>query len=406
MPLRAECRSWLGLIVVGLTAVACGPKVAPTSPVEGMARATPNHVQAQQNLETATGALDVSTRRFALVSLMRVDNTPGGGPWAAQGLWDPEASVQRGIIDALDLRLPEEQSQQTLREYVQREGLDPYARCAAASALARVGDQSTLSAVQAAMADASAPWVAAPCALAAAQMGDDEALQQLQTILSDGELPLDIGFMDDVGRSGLAVLSGSLQSGLSMMEEELELAVATALLQLGDPQGESMLRRALHGEAVVHALEAVDFLLDAPTELAVPVLNRAGGGDVGVAARLARIAHGDEPPYFAVESLLSSDREVRALACLALGRWLLNADDPPRRAVRIAREGLLQGVLDLEEQVRLEALRALASAGTASDAELVAPLVMDSVSDWQTVVASATMLQLINPPAEPSPPQR
>jgi HEAT repeat protein len=140
----------------------------------------------------------------------------------------------------------------------------------------------------------------------------------------------------------------------------------------------------------------VDFLLTSSSEQATVLLRRAGGGDVGVAAQLALIGRGEELPYFAVESLLSADREVRALACEVLGLWLEGADSPPRRAERLAHEALLKSLEDLEEQVRLEAIRALGRSGRAADASALAPLVMSEEPGWQGVVASAALLKLVS----------
>ena len=156
-----------------------------------------------------------------------------------------------------------------------------------------------------------------------------------------------------------------------------------------------MLRRALGDNDPIRQLEAIDFLLDARPDDAIPLLRRAGGGDIGVAARLALIAHGAEAPYFAVESLLSADREVRALACLAMGRWLAAEPEPPRRALRLVRDALLQSLLDPEEQVRLDAIRALGSVGRSEDASALAHLVQTDSGGWQSVVASASLLRLV-----------
>jgi len=376
---------------------ACGPKQGGESSTGPIERTDPDRAIARERLESATASLDVTVRRFALVSLSELDGQPAGGDWASRGLWDPEPAVQRAVITSLEARLPEAETSARLQEYVRRDNLSAYARCAAASVLARAGDDSTLPAVQAAIARAEAPWVAAPCALAAAQMGDSDALLTLQGALEGGELPLDMGFLDDLGRSGLSAAAPALESGLALLEDELELAVAAALLELGASSGETILRRALGDNDLVRPFEAIDFLMGADTDAARALLRRAGGGDVGVAAKLALIAHGEGEPYFAVESLLSADREVRALSCRALGGWLQSSDERPRRAERLAREALVQSLYDLEEQVRLEAIRALGTSGQPADASALAPLVVQD-DGWQSIVASASLLKLVDAP--------
>lgn len=398
-PLSVERLLLLAVALFGLLP-ACGPKDGVDSTVGLVVRATPDADAARAQLEDATASLDVTTRRFALVSLMALDDEAGGGSWAARGLWDPEPAVQRSTISALDLRLPEADTVSVLQAFVARPGLDPYVRCSAAGVLARAGDQSTLPHVQEAMSAASAAWQAAPCALAAAQMGDAGALQVLQASLREGELPLDMHFLNDLGRSGLSQVSPALREGLELMEEEVELAVAAALLELGDEAGATMLRRALSGNDPVRQLEAVDFLLESSSERANVLLRRASG-EVGLAASLALIAKGQDLPYLAIESLLSNDREIRALACLALGRWLEADLDAPRRAGRLAHEALLHSLLDPEEQVRLEAIRALGVHGRSADASALAPLARSDASGWQGVVASAALLSLVQAPEPP-----
>ena len=396
-PLGAERLAVFAALVV-LLSQGCGPKAVVDPQAGSLMREAPDVAVAREQLEASAASLDVTTRRFALVSLMALDDEAGGGEWAARGLWDPAPAVQRVIASALESRLPEPDTVSVLQEFVARPGLDPYVRCSAASVLARAGDQGSLASVQAAMTAASAPWKAAPCALAAAQMGDADALLVLQSALEGGGLPLDMHFFGDLGRSGLSELSPSLREGLELMEEELELAVAAALLELGDETGAVMLRRALGSSDPMRQLEAVDFLMASSSERASALLRRAGG-EVGLAASLALIAKGEELPYLAVESLLSNDRETRALACLALGRWLTADLDAPRRASRLAHEALLQSLLDPEEQVRLAAIRALAGYGRPADASALAPLVSDETSSWQRVVASAALLVLLQDPA-------
>lgn len=385
-----------GLLLTVL--LGCGPKKPPADAADPIARADPNAQLARQRLEDAAGSLDVSVRRFALVSLMALEDRPGGGSWAERGLWDPEPAVQRGVVAALESRLPEAETAARLRDFVARDNVDPYVQCSAASALARSGDASTLPQVQAAVAGAAAGWVAAPCALAAVQMGDDSALAVLTGALREGELPLNMDFFDDLGRSGLSDAAPALVEGLDLMEEAVELAAATALLELGAAEGGAMLRRALGDSDPVRQLEAVDFLMASDSERATQLLRRAGGGDVGVAASLALVARGEELPYPAVEALLSADREVRALACVALGQWLGLGKDAPRRAERIAHEALVRSLQDPEEQVRLEAIRSLGAVGQPADATALAALVQAEGTDWQALVASAALLKLVGAP--------
>ncbi|MEL6349387.1 MAG: HEAT repeat domain-containing protein, partial [Myxococcota bacterium] len=254
---------WIGLMAMAL---GCAPKT-PQGPTGGDAvqTAEADPAAARAVLEESAGRLDVSVRRLALELLVEVSASEDVGAWADRGLWDPSPYVQRAVISALDNRLPEPSSQQRLQTFVGRDSdLDPYSRCAAASRLARLGDVSTLAAVQAAYQD-EALWRAAPCALAAAQMGDAAARQRLKAALEQGALPLDVGFMADVGRAALGEdVAAALSTGLGRLEPEMKLAAAAALVQMGDPTGSGPLRQALSGSGDPRQMEAIDFLIQMP----------------------------------------------------------------------------------------------------------------------------------------------
>lgn len=383
------------LLLLCLWGVGCAARSSSVEGAAEVARSAPDASAARALLEEGAAALDVQTRRLALSTLIGLSPEPAGGGWSARGLWDPSPAVQRSVVDALGARLPEPESLAGLQAFVARDGAEAYTRCSAASLLARAGDRSLLSAVQEALAGADAPWQEAPCALAAAQMGDTSALTSLQAALREGELPLDLRFFQDLGRSGQVDAAPALIEGLALMEEDLALAAATALLELGHPEGEAMLRRALTGSDAQRRLEAVDFLLGASPQAAGRLLRRTTGPDTRTAADLALVGHGLDDPFFAVESLVSEDREVRQQATRALGGWLQAAGDKaPRRQEKLVRAGLLQALQDTEVTVRVAALQALAVVGTPQDAEALAPLIA-SDSPLERVEAAAALLRLL-----------
>jgi HEAT repeat protein len=341
-------------------------------------RAEPDRGQAWAVLEDGAGSLEVPSRRRALDLLIALSEPADSVTWGARGLWDPSPHVQRTVTAALQARLPEPDSLAALQAFVQRDGVDSYTRCAAASGLARSGDTATIPAVRSALDDAFEPWRAAPCALALAEMADGEAATaaraQLSEILASGELPLELGFVDDLGRSALPGLGGELVAVLDILEPELQLAVATAVLRLGEDDGEEWFRRALSDDDIELQLEAIDFLLTLPPQAASDLLRRAGG-PVKMTAQLALIELGEGGPEDAVTSLLALDREVRAEATRAIGGWLsMHREDGPRRMVRFCQDALIEALQDPEDMVRLQALRALARVGRAEDAEVIAPL--------------------------------
>jgi HEAT repeat protein len=341
-------------------------------------RAEPDPARAWAVLQEGAESLEVPARRRALDLLIALSNPEESRAWSARGLWDPSPHVQRTTTAALQARLPEPDSLAALQGFIRRDGVDSYTRCAAASGLARIGDVATLPAVQEALEDAYEPWQQAPCALAVAQMASGAqaaaARAQLSEILATGELPLELGFVDDLGQSALPGLGGELVGVLDILEPELQLSVASAALRLGEDAAGDWFRRALSDEDIELQLEAIDLLLTQPPETGASLLRRAGG-PVKTTARLALIELGEGGPEPAIEALLALDREVRAEATRAIGGWLEHhGEDGPRRMVRLSQIALVEALQDPEDMVRLEALRALGSVGRAEDAGAIAPL--------------------------------
>lgn len=360
--------------------VGCAPHAPVASVGVEVARSEPNITQAWEALEVGAESLEVPLRRQALSVLIDHSTSEPAQRWAARGLWDPSPYVQRTVVASLEAHLPETLS--ILQDFVQREGLDPYTRCGAASGLARSGDASTAAAVQDALEAEFEQWQQAPCALALAQLsalegGSGSARETLSAIIAEGELPMELDFIDDLGRSELPGLGAELLAVIDVVEPELQLAMATAALRLGEGGGADYLRRALSDENIELQLEAIDFLLTLPPESAAGPLRRAGGS-VKTVAQLALIELGEDDPELAIESLLALDREVRAQATRALGGWLSRHDrDGPRRMTRLGHVALVEALQDPEDMVRLEALRALELAGRTEDIDAIAPLIQD-----------------------------
>lgn len=387
--------AWFFMLLVG-----CAPRAPVTTAAVEVARAEPNISRAWEVLEAGAEGLDVPPRRRALSVLIAHSTADQLERWAARGLWDPSPYVQRSVAAALAARLPEPEALSALQAFVSRDGLDPYTRCGAASALARAGDASTAPVIQAALEAEFEGWLQAPCALALAQMssslprpaeGDPSARQALSVIIATGELPLELSFIDDLGRSGLPGLGEELLAVMGVVEPELQLALAAAALRLGDSGGADHLRRALSAEDIEQQLEAIDFLLTLPPELAVGPLRRAGSSVKDI-ARLALIELGEGDLEPAIQSLLALDREVRAQATRALGGWLVQHQQAgPRRMMRLGQVALIEALQDPEDMVRLEALKALGRAGRAEDGAAIAPLIEDDALLIRIAAADALL---------------
>lgn len=359
--------SRLTLLLAALSLPACAHRRG-AQQVQATQTTLGHHSQAWSLLESSAGDLDEAVRAEALGALVLASTEPAGGPWAPRGLYDPSPWVQRAAVDALAARPADPAAVDLLSATAARPDLDPYVRCAAGAALRGRAPEGLLATVQAAEEQAGAPWKAAPCALAAAQLGDEAAIARLGAILREGDLPLDIRFLDDVGRSGFAALVEPLTEAAELVEDALLPAVGAALLRLGSPRGEAVLKSGLSARAPQAQLESLDFLSGIQNAESTAALRRAAASTTGVAhtyAQLILVGRGEASLGVATEAAGSSNREIRAMALRHLGRAVgharLTAADakPTRKLERAALELFSQGATDFDDPVREAAAEAL-----------------------------------------------
>lgn len=352
----------------GCRAPATGPEL------EAMAAAEVAPSDPLPVLEDAAGSLDTSARGRALNLLIRYEAAPGGGQWGPRGLYDPHTYVQGLAVDALAPRLDEAETARLLSETATREGVDPYVRGAAAFELALAGH-----ALPELDARGLPYWQRAPLSLARAAGGDAEALADLKRSLEIGEFPLELGFFEDLGRSGLEELVPSLIEASSRVERELVLPIGMALMKLGSARGESLFREALSSPDAEVRMEALDYLAVHPGPESDALLSRAraqGPDAVRQYAQLVQFSRGRGKLDTVWSALDSPDRESRQLAVRALGVYLSERGDPRewRRPERQAHAALRASLGDPEFSVVMEALQALALAGQEDDRVALAPL--------------------------------
>lgn len=346
--------------------------------------------QPTEVLAEAASDLDASARGRALALLIRHADEAGGGDWAPRALYDPNPWVAQLAVDALHQRRPEQASLELLRTTALRTELDAYTRGAAAVRAAWGGDEGVLEPMREAW-RAADDWDQPPLALAGAVLGDDEALEVLSKSVERGDLPLELRFFGDLGRSGLQAVVPALSTCAGRVEPELEMAIAAALMELGASEGEAMMRAALNGSDLERRLEALDFLVTVDSPEADALLAKAAksAGVDATYARLALVARGLEPTEVAVEASRSVDREVRRLAAWALGQA------PPaknERAARPSRDALAAALGDTEYAVVLEAVQAIAQSGRAEDVQLVEPLMAGDVVVLRVEAAAALLV--------------
>ena len=351
--------------------------------------------RAHATLERGAKDLDVAIRCRALALLILTSPEPAGGPWGPRALWDPSPWVEKRGVEALSARIAEPETKALLSVLAKRATANPYARGAAAMRLALAGDSTVLPELRDAYTSERHPWRAAPLALAAATMGDPDALPVLADALRAGELPLEMGFVADIGRSRLTALVPALVEATTRVEEPLVLPLAAALVELGSPTGESLFHAALSSADPEVRLEALDFLVELRASAVAPLLRRAshGGSDlVRQYASFALLVQG-EGSVAAVASAATddSDREVRSLAVHCLGLALSDGAAMHARDQRVAHRALRKALDDPEDVVLTEALQALAHTRDPEDLALIAGLLDADALALQVEAAGAVL---------------
>lgn len=356
------------LVALAALGAACARHAGPAAPVGAAALRPAHHPAAEAALQQAAADLDPAVRARALALLVRFSDAPGGGDWTPRGLGDPSPWVRRATLEALASRGEEAAALRHLAELAALTGADSYLRCAAGLRLAQGGHTGSLAAIQAAEAAESESWRAAPCALAAAALGDPGAEARLATMLAEGDLPLDIAFIDDVGRSGLTGLIPGLEEAADLVEEPLRPAIGAALMRLGASRGEAILREGLDAPMAEAQLESLDYLAALSIPAAEALLKKAAGAarpEVRTYARLILLARGEGSLATAEEAAISDNRELRAMALRLLGAALSDTGQgADRKATRTAQKLLEAGLQDPDDPVReaaAEGLAALAS---------------------------------------------
>lgn len=356
------------ILVALLVGAGCAKKrVSWSDPSLPEAAETVEVVTPRAVLVAGAQADEPSVRGRSLGLLIRAAAQPDEGGFATRSLWDPDGWVQAQGVHALSDRLDEPASVALLQAFVERDdGLaDPYARGAAAVALAAAGHTDTRDVLARAWRIEPAAWRAAPLQLGALALGDEAALEPLAVAIEGGNVALEPGFLLDVGRVGHPRLAQALKQGEDWIEEEVVLAYATARLLVGDASGSKPLEQALRGDDAMAALEALDYLVGLEQDAATGLIKKArtGGSDLTQAyAEMALAARGEADADIFLDTMLSPDPEVRALA-VELAVAASDAADAPRKNARIAKKVLETTLGDETLEVRLAALKAASTMG-------------------------------------------
>ena len=364
-------------LVLGLTLGACAGQRVRNTPEPLPETVVEQEVDdPRQILEGAAGDLDPSVRARALYWLVRTSDDAAGGEWGPRACYDPSAWVQRACVQALSIRAPSDPGAlDLLAEVTTLTQADPYVRATAALVMARLAGPDVQREIHAALESAwqreTEAWIVAPLALGAAALEPSEpSVTALADALASGEVGLEATFIEQVGNSGHSGLTDGLQAALDFGEDLLSNQIAIALIALGDPSGEQVIRKALaHPDPEVrfHATEvAAEF--DHPSTRAL--LKRAEQDrveSIRILAQLALDARSGSGSESFTEAIQSADRETRALAAI----WTLRALAHPvggesKKLARVAPDVLAQALADSDPYVVRATLFALADAPDAT----------------------------------------
>ena len=354
-------------------------------------------------LDAAAGSLDVSLRLRALELLCVYAPAAELAPYAQRGLYDPSPYVRRAVVNALARRLPEPAARDLLLELLERADVDAYTRGRAGFLLAQAGIDAAREPMSQAWRDAGSSWDLAPLALAALMAGDDDAEAALIEALKDGSMPLETEFFVALGQTGRAGLAPALGEARELLEEELLLPVAVALLELGLAEGEAEFRSTFADGDVLFQLEAIDYLAQLEGPRAQALLRKARSSDQDIVrtyAELVLVGRGEQPLARAVEAAGVRDREQQCLALDAMAEHMqtVPAEQVPRRQARAARDVALEALLSPEPVVRSCAARALGGLGTPADradiSAMIGELSDEAPAEAQRLELAAALLAI------------
>ncbi|HNH47142.1 MAG TPA: hypothetical protein PKY30_08895, partial [Myxococcota bacterium] len=278
-------------------------------------------------LEEGAASTDLSIRKKSLQTLIVQSAEPAGGTWGKRGRWDPSPYVQRATVDALKKRGSEAESIAMLEELVRSPTVEPYTRGYAALALPKDKDRLAWLEKEAATVPG---WAAAPMWLAVAQGGSAAGLEQLRQALLTGEVPLEAGFFEALGNSGLEV-GEVLEAGLPKMEPELQPLAATALLQLRPAAAQTYFKGVFGGEEEEAIADCIDLIAGSPAPQATELLQGLSQRPdwLGELALAKLVGRGVLPWSRLRPWLKEENRELQGLlAEAAIVRWTTEPQGP------------------------------------------------------------------------------
>lgn len=325
----------------------------------------------EQILIDAAAHLDPTIRARALHWLVRT--TSDLDTWGPRARFDPSPWVQRAAIGAFVARSPPANAE--LEALALQPGADPAVR--ALAALSLPAGSIDLTGV---WRDAPAPWDRVPLALAAGFHGDADAAAALDAALRTGDLDLDLPLMDALARYGSPALLPALAVAQERAEPELGIAIATARLRLGDPQGEVVLRKAL-GDDTHTRMEVLDRMAtwaDPTADGLIRKAHSAGPDLVRLHADLLLTARTGAQASRLTDTRAAPDREVRLLGVQAAG-LALRSGPASRALARTAVEVLADALTDTDPAVRAEAVHLLGDHGDRAHVTALEALLLDEV---------------------------
>ncbi len=272
---------------------------------------------ARESLEELADASDPEVRAIALAGLVATATPEEVGLWLDRAGWDPDATVNLDVLDALARRGPPELDASTRRALALRPTTDPVVRGLLALERIEAGDD--LAELGTAW-QTERDWARVPMLLVAVRLDAVGAREALLRVLSEQPLPDDPALVAALGACGVEGAAAAIAQASGSLEEAASTASEAARAWLGDPEGRLLWQASLRARDPARARDALDLMLALPDHRLAAVLPLARGArDPVVRAAVALLA---EPNAEALLRMASSKNSgVREVAGRLADRW-------------------------------------------------------------------------------------
>ncbi len=321
-------------------------------------------------LQELADASDPEVRAIALAGRVATAPPEEVSLWLDRAGWDPDATVNLDVLDALARRGMPELDASTRRALALRSTTDPVVR--GLLALERVDAGDDLAELATAW-KSERDWARIPLLLVAVRLDAAGAREALLKVLSEQPLPDDPALVAALGACGVEGAAAAIAQASGSLEEAASTASEAARAWLGDPEGRLLWQASLRARDPARARDALDLMLALPDDRLAAVLPLTRGArDPVVRAAVAVL---EDPSADALVRMVASKNPgVREMAGRLADRWgrgmadavapvLLNDAEPDLRKLgallvahhRIPVDAALVDALRIDDRARLRA---------------------------------------------------